>query len=126
MRPNDRKYLKSHEWCKVEDGVAAVGITDFAVEHLSDLVFLDLPARGSTVTAGEPFGEIESVKAVSDMYSPVTGTVVDVNETLVENLDELAADPFDSGWMIKVEVEELSSELMDAATYEEHLSSEES
>lgn len=126
MRPTDRKYLKSHEWCKVEDDVAVVGITDFAVEHLSDLVFLDLPARDSRVTAGEPFGEIESVKAVSDIYSPVTGKVLDVNEALVEDLDRLASDPFGEGWMIKVQVEELSPDLMDAPAYEEHLRSEES
>lgn len=126
MRPTDRKYLKSHEWCKIEDGVAVVGITDFAVEHLSDLVFLDLPARDSRVTAGEPFAEIESVKAVSDIYSPVTGKVIDVNDALVEDLDRLAADPFGEGWMIKVQLEETSPDLMDAAAYEEHLRSEES
>jgi glycine cleavage system H protein len=73
MRPNDRKFLKSHEWCKIENGVATIGITDYAVSHLSDLVFLDLPKKGSSVTVGESFGEIESVKAVSSLYSPVSG-----------------------------------------------------
>ena len=73
MRPNDRKYLKSHEWCKIENGIATIGITDYAVSHLSDLVFLDLPNKGASVTTGESFGEIESVKAVSSLYSPVSG-----------------------------------------------------
>ncbi len=121
MRPNDRKYLQSHEWCKIEDGVATVGITDFAVSHLSDLVFLDLPETGSTVTAGESFGEIESVKAVSDLYSPVSGEVVDVNSELPDNLDTLNADAFEAGWMIKVRSSGESPDLMDATTYEEHI-----
>jgi glycine cleavage system H protein len=121
MRPNDRKYMQSHEWCKVEGGVATVGITDFAVSHLSDLVFLDLPEIGSTVTVGESFGEIESVKAVSDLYSPVSGEVVEVNSELPDNLDTLNADPFEAGWMIKVQVSGESADLMDAAAYEEHV-----
>lgn len=124
MRPNDRKYMQSHEWCKVDGGVATVGITDFAVSHLSDLVFLDLPESGSTVTAGEGFGEIESVKAVSDLYSPVSGEVVEVNTELPDNLDTLNSDPFEAGWMIKVQVAEESPDLMDAAAYEEHVKSQ--
>ncbi|MHC5062697.1 MAG: glycine cleavage system protein GcvH [Planctomycetota bacterium] len=124
MRPNDRKYLKSHEWSKTEGETATVGISDFAVSHLSDLVFLDLPAVGSTVTAGEPFGEIESVKAVSDIYSPVSGEVVEVNEDLPDNLDTLNSDAFEAGWMIKVKVSGESGELMEAAAYEELLKAE--
>ena len=123
MRPNDRKYLKSHEWCKKEDGTATVGITDYAVSHLSDLVFLDLPAKGSKVTAGEPFGEIESVKAVSDIYSPVSGEVIEVNDVLPDNLDRLGEDAFGS-WMIKVKVTAEAPELMDATTYEQHVAAE--
>ena len=125
MRPNDRKYAQSHEWCRVEGGVATVGITDFAVSHLSDLVFLDLPETGSTVTAGESFGEIESVKAVSDLYSPVSGEVVEVNSDLPDSLDTLNADAFKTGWMIKVQVSEESPDLMDAAAYEEHVKTQE-
>ena len=125
MRPNDRKYAQSHEWCKVEGGVATVGITDFAVSHLSDLVFLDLPETGSTVAAGESFGEIESVKAVSDLYSPVSGDVVEVNSDLPDNLDTLNADAFEAGWMIKVQVSGESPDLMDAAAYEEHVKAQE-
>ncbi|MHC4513702.1 MAG: glycine cleavage system protein GcvH [Planctomycetota bacterium] len=125
MRPNDRKYAQSHEWCKVEGGTAAVGITDFAISHLSDLVFLDLPETGSTVTAGESFGEIESVKAVSDLYSPVSGEVIEVNSELPDNLDTLNADAFEAGWMIKVQVTDQSPDLMDAAAYEEHVKAQE-
>ncbi len=125
MRPNDRKYAQSHEWCKVEGGVATVGITDFAVSHLSDLVFLDLPETGSAVTAGESFGEIESVKAVSDLYSPVSGEVVEVNSDLPDNLDTLNTDAFEGGWMIKVQVSGESPDLMDAETYEEHVKTQE-
>ena len=123
-RPDDRKYLKSHEWAKVEDGVATIGITDFAVSNLSDLVFLDLPAVGASVSAGEAFGEVESVKAVSDMYSPVSGEVVEVNEDLPDNLDTLNQDAFGAGWMIKVKVTGESGDLLDAAGYESVVAAE--
>ncbi len=125
MRPNDRKYLKSHEWCLIQDGVATLGLTDYAIAHLSDLVFLDLPEAGSSVTAGQPFGEIESVKAVSDLYSPVSGEVMEANAELPDNLDTLNSDAFGDGWMIKIKVSEESADLMDAATYEEHVQSQE-
>ena len=125
MRPDDRKYLMSHEWSKTEDGIATIGISDFAVAHLSDLVFLDLPAAGTSVTAGEPFGEIESVKAVSDLYSPVTGEVVEANSELPDNLELLGEDPFEGAWMIKVRVESESPDLMNAAAYEAHVKVEE-
>lgn len=124
MRPDDRKYLKSHEWCLEADGTATIGITDHAVSHLSDLVFLDLPEVGSQVSAGETFGEIESVKAVSDLYSPVSGEVIETNDELVDNLDTLNADAFGAGWMLKVKVTETSGDLLDAADYEEHLKNE--
>lgn len=124
MRPADRKYLKSHEWCKVEKGIATIGITDYAVSHLSDLVFLDLPAKGSTVTAGENFGEIESVKAVSDLYSPASGEVLEVNKELPENLDWLGEDPFGKAWMMKVKVTAESKDLMDAKAYDAHCAAE--
>jgi glycine cleavage system H protein len=125
MRPNDRKYLKSHEWCRIEEGIATIGISDYAVSHLSDLVFLDLPQSGDTLSAGKPFGEIESVKAVSDLYSPVSGEIVEVNASLPDELDTLNSDPWTAGWMLKVRVAEESPDLMDAAAYEKHLESEE-
>ena len=125
MRPVDRKYLKSHEWCLITDGIATVGITDYAISHLSDLVFLDLPETGTGLNANETFGEIESVKAVSDLNSPVSGEVVEANEDLVDNLETLNGDPFGAGWMLKVKVTQESDELLDATEYEEHLKSEE-
>jgi glycine cleavage system H protein len=124
MRPNDRKYLKSHEWCKIEQGVATLGITDYAVSHLSDLVFLDLPSKGTALTAGEPFGEIESVKAVSDLYSPVSGEVIEANKDLPDNLALLTEDPFGKAWMLKVRVTASSQELLDSKAYEAHCAAE--
>jgi len=124
MRPNDRKFLKSHEWCKIENGVATIGITDYAVSHLSDLVFLDLPKKGASVTVGESFGEIESVKAVSSLYSPVSGEVFDVNTKLPDNLEWLAEDPFQKAWMLKVKVTVQSPDLLDASGYEAHCQAE--
>jgi glycine cleavage system H protein len=124
MRPTDCSYLKSHEWCKIENGVATIGITDFAVSHLSDLVFLDLPRKGASVTIGEGFGEIESVKAVSTLYSPVSGEVVDVNKDLPDNLEWLAQEPFKKAWMIKVKVTAKSPDLLTAAAYDAHCKAE--
>ena len=124
MRPNDRKYLKSHEWCKIENGIATIGITDYAVSHLSDLVFLDLPNKGASVTTGESFGEIESVKAVSSLYSPVSGEVVDANKELPDNLELLVQDPFGKAWMIKVKLTAESQDLLAAAAYDAHCQAE--
>ncbi len=124
MRPDDRKYLKSHEWCKVDGDVATLGITDFAVSQLSDLVFLDLPNVGDDVTKGEQFGEIESVKAVSSLYAAVSGEVTEVNAELPDNLEWLAEDAFEKAWMIKVKVTETSDDLLDAAAYEETVKAE--
>lgn len=124
MRPTDRQYLKSHEWCKIENGIATIGISDHAVSHLSDLVFLDLPAKGASVTIGESFGEIESVKAVSSLYSPVTGEVVDTNKDLPDNLEWLSQDAFAKSWMIKVKVSSKSGDLIDAAAYDAHCKAE--
>lgn len=124
MRPNDRKYLKSHEWCKIENGIATIGITDYAVSHLSDLVFLDLPNKGASVTTGESFGEIESVKAVSSLYSPVSGEVIDANKELPDNLEMLAQDPFGKAWMIKVKVTAESQDLLASSAYDAHCQAE--
>ncbi|HUR27374.1 MAG TPA: glycine cleavage system protein GcvH [Planctomycetota bacterium] len=127
MRPDDRKYSPTHEWVKIEGDTALVGITDFAVQELSngntsDLVYCDLPEAGRQVKAGETFGEIESVKAVSDLNSPVSGEVVDVNHTIEEHLEVLAKDPWNSGWMVRFKVTGKHLEgLMDAAAYEKHV-----
>lgn len=124
MRPDDRKYTPTHEWVKIEGDTALIGITDFAVQELSngntsDLVYCDLPEAGRMVSAGETFGEIESVKAVSDLNAPVSGEVVDVNHTIEEHLEVLAKDPWNSGWMVRVKLASKSTDgLMDASAYE--------
>lgn len=124
MRPNDCKFLKSHEWCKIENGIATIGITDFAVSHLSDLVFLDLPNKGASVTVGESFGEIESVKAVSSLYSPVSGEVIDTNKNLPDNLEWLAQEPFGKAWMLKIRVTATSPDLLSGSAYDAHCKAE--
>ena len=124
MRPTNCLYRQSHEWCKIVDGIATIGISDYAVSHLSDLVFLDLPRKGSSVTTGESFGEIESVKAVSSLYSPVSGEVVDSNKDLPDNLEWLTQEPFGKAWMIKVKVTAKSPDLLDAAAYDAHCKAE--
>ncbi len=100
--PDDRRYTASHEWAAENDGVVTVGITDFAVQELGDLVFIDLPEVGAEVSIGEAFGEIESVKAVSELLSPCSGKVVEVNTELEDALDTLVESAFENGWMIKI------------------------
>ncbi|WP_254271791.1 glycine cleavage system protein GcvH [Haloarcula marina] len=102
--PEDLRYLESHEWVSVDDGVARIGITDFAQDELGDVVFVELPDEGDDVTAGEEFGVVESIKAVSDVYAPVSGTVTAVNESLFDEPELLNEDPFDAGWMLEVEL----------------------
>ena len=117
LYPVELQYSKSHEWVKAEDGVTVVGISDFAQNALGDVVFVNLPAEGDGVTAGDAFGDVESVKAVSDLVSPVTGTVSAVNEELLDAPEMLNSDPY-GAWLIKVENVEGSEELLDAAAYE--------
>ena len=120
------KYAKTHEWVALEGDVATIGITDFAVRALTDLVFIDLPAKGRKLKQGETFGEVESVKAVSDLYAPISGEVVDVNAKLADDLASLSSDPFGKGWMVKVKVAPGTSlgHLMDQATYVSQAESE--
>lgn len=122
--PNELKYSKSHEWLKTEDGVAVVGISDFAQDALGDVVFINLPAVGDEVTAGESFGDVESVKAVSDLISPVTGVVCAVNEELEDSPENLNSDPY-GAWIIKVENMTDTEDMLDAAAYEAHCAEEE-
>ena len=117
LYPVELQYSKSHEWVKTEDGVTVVGISDFAQDALGDVVFVNLPAEGDTVTAGEAFGDVESVKAVSDLVSPVTGTVCAVNEALLDEPEQLNKAPYDA-WLIKVENVTDTSDMLDAAAYE--------
>ena len=115
--PVDLKYTKDHEWLKMEGDIAVVGISDFAQDALGDSVFINMPEVGDTVTAGESFGDVESVKAVSDVNSPVTGVIVAVNEELADSPENLNSDPYGS-WIIKVENITETEELLDAAAYE--------
>jgi glycine cleavage system H protein len=111
--PDDLKYLDSHEYIRLEGDLATIGITTFAVDQLGDIVFLDLPEVGATVEKGEPFGTVESVKAVADLNAPVTGTVVERNDDIVESPEDLSEDPYGAGWLLKVRVDN-TSEVDDA------------
>lgn len=115
--PAETKYSKDHEWMKEENGVVVIGISDFAQDALGDVVFVNLPGEGDEVTAGEAFGDVESVKAVSDLVSPVSGTVCAVNEDLLDEPEQLNKAPYDA-WLIKVENVSDTEELLDAAAYE--------
>ena len=115
--PAEMKYSKDHEWMKEEDGVVVIGISDFAQDALGDVVFVNLPGEGDKVTAGEAFGDVESVKAVSDLVSPVSGTVCAVNEDLLDEPEQLNKAPYDA-WLIKVENVSDTEELLDAIAYE--------
>lgn len=122
--PNELQYTKSHEWLKMEDGVAVVGLTDFAQDSLGDIVFVNLPQPGDPVNAGEAFGDVESVKAVSDVISPVSGVVLEVNEELMDNPALVNEDPYNA-WFVKVEQVTGEEELLDAGAYEAHCAAEE-
>ncbi len=131
MKPEDLLYATTHEWVHVaadESGgkVATVGISAFAVESLTDLVFIELPEVGRQVKAGESFGEIESVKAVSDVYSPVDGEVIEVNEVLRDDLERLSQDPYEAGWVAKIRMsdEAALAELMDHTAYQKQCADE--
>jgi glycine cleavage system H protein len=119
MNPKDLKYTESHEWARLQGGEATIGITAHAAESLSDLVYLGLPAVGDTLTAGESLGEIESVKAVSDINSPVSGEVVAVNDALPDGLGTINTDPYGAGWMVKVRLDgKAPANLLDAEAYD--------
>ena len=123
--PTDLRYTATHEWCRFEGQTATIGITQHAVEQLMDLVYVNLPAVKATVSAGKPFGEIESVKAVSELNSPVSGEVVARNEAVLAEPATITADPYGQGWLIKVRIsnpKELDA-LLDAAAYEATLTS---
>lgn len=119
-------FLPSHEWTGYEGDVATVGISDFAVSQLSDLTYVELPAIGQTVTAGEQFGEVESVKAASELYSPVSGKVTAINTDLEEDVAPLSSDPFGAGWIMKVQVSDRAGDdnLLDLEAYKKHCEAE--
>ncbi len=118
--PEDLKYTEEHEWVLVEDGIVTVGITDFAQDSLGDVVFVELPEVGTMVEEGKAFGVVESVKAVSDVYAPVSGEVLEVNEDLPDTPELLNTSPYEDGWMIKVRLTapEQVDDLMDADQYQ--------
>lgn len=127
IQPEQLKYCDSHEWVYAPadaGGVATVGISAFAVAELNDLVFMALPSVGQKLAAGQEFGEVESVKAVSPMYSPVSGEVIEVNSGLVDRLEQLNADPYDQGWMMKIKMSDPSelTKLMDYEAYQKMIS----
>jgi glycine cleavage system H protein len=124
--PKDLKYTKEHEWVREEDGAVVVGITDYAQDSLGDVVFVELPQEGGTVTKDEPFGVVESVKAVSDLYSPVSGTVIEVNDAIVDSPEVINEDPYGDAWMIKVEVGNPpeTTKFLTAEEYQKHIEEE--
>jgi len=121
MNPTNLKYTKEHEWVKVEGNKATIGITDHAQSALGDVVFVELPEVGDSLEAGKPFGVVESVKAVSDIYAPLSGTVTAINEALLDSPETINNDVYGEGWMIEVELDDPSEldGLMDVAGYEE-------
>jgi glycine cleavage system H protein len=123
MVPDDRKYTQEHEWVQVEGDIGTVGITDHAAGELGDIVFVELPETGSEFSAGDSVGTIESVKAVADLYLPVSGEIIEVNEAVVDSPELVGSAPMDDGWLVKVRLVEPSEldRLLDASAYEDLL-----
>ena len=126
MDPVQLKFRPSHEWVHIEGDIATVGISEFAVQQLTDLVYIDMPNVGATYSAGDTFGEVESVKAVSDLYAPVSGEVIEVNDGVSNNLGVLSTDPYGEGWLMKLRVSDDSAVegLLDKAAYDAHCAAE--
>jgi glycine cleavage system H protein len=118
--PEDLKYLDSHEYVRFDGEVATIGVSAFALDQLGDVVFLELPEVGDAIEVGEPIGTIESVKAVEDLYPPVSGTVIERNEVAIDAPETLAKDPYGEGWLIKVKVDDPDVELEDALSAAEY------
>ena len=120
------RYTRDHEWIRIDGDVATIGITDFAQSELGDIVFVELPSIGLNVKVMDPFGSVESVKSVSDLYSPVSGVVADVNTRLTSNPDLVNSDPFGEGWMVRIEPSEMSDldQLLTAEEYAEYIGAE--
>lgn len=124
--PTDRKYSQTHEWFKADGKVVTIGITQFAADELTDVTYVELPAVGDRVEGGTHYGEVESVKATSELFTAVSGTVAAVNTRLADEPELVNSDPFGAGWMVKVQSEDLSplNKLMDAAAYEKMTAAE--
>ena len=126
MTPEDSRYAKSHEYVHVEGGIGTIGITEYAQKELGDVVFVELPQVGTEIEQGDEMGSIESVKAVSELFAPVSGVVVEINEALAEKPELVNTDPYGDGWMIKVKITapDEVDELMNAEDYEEYIEAE--
>ncbi len=124
--PEELQYTRSHEWVRTEGDTATIGITDHAQDELGDIVFIELPEQGATLEAGDSFGTVESVKAVSDLYTPVGGEVVEVNEALDASPEKINEDPYGEGWIVKLRVSDEGADLLSASDYEQFLEEEES
>ena len=123
--PEELQYTRSHEWVRTEGDTATIGITDHAQDELGDIVYIELPEEGATFDAGDSFGSVESVKAVSDLYTPVGGEVVEANEALGDNPEKINEDPYGDGWIVKLRVSD-EGDLLSASDYEQLLEEEES
>lgn len=125
--PEDLLFTNDHEWIRVEENLVTIGITEFAQEQLGDVVYVELPEEGDEIDAEDAFGSVESVKAVSEIYSPVGGKVVEINEMLEDSPEKVNSDPYGDGWMIQLEVDDTSglSDLMSPEDYAEYLAEEE-
>ncbi len=125
MYPEDYKYSRDHEWVRIEDGICVVGITDYAQDELGEVVFVELPGVGQTFAAHEEIGSIESVKAVAEVYTPVSGEVIEINEVLEDSPETVNSDPHGEGWLVKIRLssEEELGELMDLEAYQQFLDS---
>jgi glycine cleavage system H protein len=126
LSPPDLRYSKEHEWVRVEDGVGTIGITDYAQDQLGDIVFLDLPEEGTAIKQFEKLGEIESVKAVSDLFAPVSGEVAEINQEAVDSPELVNQDPYGRGWLLKVRLSDESAVqgLLSAEEYDELVAAE--
>lgn len=124
--PDNLKYTKDHEWIKIDEGLAVIGITDYAQEQLGDIVFVELPDEGEDLKEGDTFGAVESVKAVNDCFVPVSGTVAEVNDLLQENPETINEDCYGEGWMLKIKIADEGplSEMMDNEAYEKYVKEE--
>jgi glycine cleavage system H protein len=124
--PTDRLYTKEHEWVKIDGSTATFGISDHAQSALGDIVYVELPKPGATLAQGKPIGVVESVKAVSDIYAPISGTVTEVNGAIEDDPAKVNADPYDTGWLVKIKIAnpEEAKSLLDAAAYDELVKAE--
>jgi glycine cleavage system H protein len=127
MYPNNLKYSEEHEWLLESNGIATIGITDFAVDSLGDIVFVELPQKGTQINQFSTFGEVESVKAASEIYTPISGEIIEINENLETEPELLNNSPYENGWLIKVKMSDPTEieKLMDSKAYEQFVNSEE-